>query len=112
MITAEEFAGLDLSGCELAVLSACETNVGITRAGQGIQSLQAALHAAGARSVITSLWKVPDEETQRLMEDFYERLWSGGATKSRALFEAKLAMRAAGHPSRDWAGWVLTGDPD
>ncbi len=46
IMTAEELATLDLSNCELAVLSACETNVGIRRAGQGIQSLQAALHTA------------------------------------------------------------------
>ena len=59
---------LDLSNCELAVLSACETNVGIRRAGQGIQSLQGALHAAGARTAITSLWKVDDRPTRELME--------------------------------------------
>jgi CHAT domain-containing protein len=112
VITAEELAGLDLSRCELAVLSACETNVGITRAGQGIQSLQAALHAAGARSVVTSLWKVPDETTQRLMGEFYARLWLQKTPKNRALWQAKLAMRAKGHPPRDWAGWVLTGDAD
>ena len=38
---------MDLGSCELAVLSACETNVGYRRAGEGIHSLQAALHAAG-----------------------------------------------------------------
>ena len=50
ILTAEELATFDLRNCELAVLSACETNVGIRRAGQGIQSLQTALHAAGART--------------------------------------------------------------
>jgi len=101
ILTAEELCSLDLSACELAVLSACETNVGIRRAGQGIQSLQAALYAAGARSSITSLWKVDDAATRRLMEHFYTNLW-----------EAKRALREAGAPVRDWAGWVLTGDPD
>lgn len=38
-----------------AVSSACETNVDLRRAGQGIQSLQAALHAAGARTAIPSV---------------------------------------------------------
>jgi len=36
ILTAEELATFDLRNCELAVLSACETNVGIRRAGQGI----------------------------------------------------------------------------
>ena len=96
----------------MAVLSACETNVGIRRAGQGIQSLQAALYAAGARSSITSLWKVDDAATRRLMELFYTKLWEEGLPKAQALWEAKCVLREEGAPVRDWAGWVLTGDPD
>ena len=75
ILTAEELAGIDLSDCELAVLSSCETNVGLRRAGLGIQSLQSALHTAGARTAITSLWQVPDEATRELMERFYTYLW-------------------------------------
>jgi tetratricopeptide (TPR) repeat protein len=112
ILTAEELSGLDLSGCELAVLSACETNCGIARAGQGIQSLQAALHAAGARTVITSLWKVDDQATRELFEDFYTRIWVEKKPKAKALWDAKMALRKSGHPTRDWAAWVLTGDPN
>jgi CHAT domain-containing protein/tetratricopeptide (TPR) repeat protein len=112
ILTAEELAMLDLSNCELAVLSACETNVGIRRAGQGIQSLQTALHAAGARTAITSLWKVDDAATRRLFELFYTKLWSEKLGPADALWQAKMALRSEGHPTRDWAGWVLTGDPD
>jgi CHAT domain-containing protein/tetratricopeptide (TPR) repeat protein len=112
ILTAEELATLDLTNCELAVLSACETNVGIRRAGQGIQSLQTALHAAGARTAITSLWKVDDAATRRLFELFYTKLWSEKLGPADALWQAKMALRSEGHPTRDWAGWVLTGDPD
>ncbi len=111
ILTAEELATVDLSNCELAVLSACETNVGLRRAGQGIQSLQGALHAAGVRTAITSLWKVDDAATRRLMELFYTKLWKDKLGKADALWQAKMALRAEGHPVRDWAGWVLTGDP-
>ncbi len=111
ILTAEELATLDLSGCELAVLSACETNVGLRRAGQGIQSLQGALHAAGVRTAITSLWRVDDAATRRLMELFYTKLWDEGLGKADALWQAKMALRDEGHRLRDWAGWVLTGDP-
>ncbi len=112
ILTAEELCSLDLSQCELAVLSACETNVGIRRAGQGIQSLQAALYAAGARTSITSLWKVDDAATRRLFEVFYSNLWLEGMPKAEALWQAKTTLREEGHPPRDWAGWVMTGEPD
>jgi len=111
ILTAEELCSLDLSQCELAVLSACETNVGIRRAGQGIQSLQSALYAAGARTSITSLWKVDDAATRRLMEVFYTNLWIEKMGKAEALWQAKQALRDEGHPPAHWAGWVLTGDP-
>ena len=112
ILTAEELCSLDLSQCELAVLSACETNVGIRRAGQGIQSLQSALYAAGARTSITSLWKVDDAATRRLMEVFYTNLWIEEMPKAEALWQAKQALRDEGHPPAHWAGWVLTGDPN
>ena len=112
ILTAEELASFDLRNCELAVLSACETNVGIRRAGQGIQSLQTALHAAGARTAITSLWRVDDAATRRLFELFYTKLWRSKLGKADALWQAKMALRSEGHPPRDWAAWVLTGDPN
>ncbi len=119
LLTAEELSRFDLSDCELAVLSACDTNVGVRRAGQGVASLQKALHMAGARSVITSLWRVPDEATKELMLDFYRRMWVEKKPKAQALWEAKMRLRAARDPdgrplysTRDWAGWVLTGEPE
>jgi CHAT domain-containing protein len=119
VMTAEELASLDLSGCELAVLSACETNVGVRRGGQGIASLQQALMAAGVRTAVTSLWKVPDEATRELMVDFYRRLWVQKKPKAQALWEAKQMLRrkldAGGkpvHATRDWAAWVLSGEPE
>ncbi len=118
LVTAEEIAAWDLSSCELAVLSACDTNVGLRRAGQGVASLQKALHMAGARSVVTSLWKVPDEATQELMLEFYRRMWALREPKAEALWKSKQKLREARDPegrprysTRDWAGWVLTGDP-
>lgn len=107
IVTAEELATLDLSRCELAVLSACESDVGVARAGRSLHTLQNALHAAGARATITSLWKVSDAATRSLMQRFYRALWLEKKSRREALWSAKLALRAERLPTRDWAGWVL-----
>ncbi|MFQ5505365.1 MAG: CHAT domain-containing protein, partial [Planctomycetota bacterium] len=109
IITAEEILALDLTCCELATLSACDTSLGIRRAGQGYASLRAALQGAGARYVLTSLWKVGDENTRKLMVDFYRRMWVDKKPPRQALWEAKMKALKDGIPFRDWAGWVLTG---
>ncbi|MBL8861673.1 MAG: CHAT domain-containing protein [Planctomycetes bacterium] len=115
-VSGEELAAWDLRRCELAVLSACETGVGVRRAGLSLASLRTALHRAGARRVVTSLWRVPDESTAELMLDVYRRLWIHKQDPRAALWNAKQRLRAAtdeaGRPRygpRDWAGWVLSG---
>jgi CHAT domain-containing protein/tetratricopeptide (TPR) repeat protein len=109
ILTAEEILSLDLSRCFLVTLSACDTSLGVRRAGQGYASLRAALQGAGARFVLTSLWKVGDEATMELMVDFYRRLWVQKKAPHVALWEAKMAAQRKGAAFRDWAGWVLTG---
>ena len=71
ILTAEEVSAMNLSRCELAVLSACESNVGHKRAGLCIISLQRAFSIAGVKRSVTSLWKVDDKATRKLMEHFY-----------------------------------------
>ncbi|MEM6672037.1 MAG: CHAT domain-containing tetratricopeptide repeat protein [Planctomycetota bacterium] len=111
-LAAQELRSFDLRECDLAVLSACSTNVSIARAGQCIQSLQIALHMAGARRSLTSLWSVPDRPTQSLMERFYSHLWESGASAPAALWSAKCDLRRAGSSPRLWAGWVLAHDAE
>jgi CHAT domain-containing protein len=91
-ITAEEIQGLDLAGCELAVLSACESNVGLVRTGMGIMSMQRALGIAGAGGSITSLWKVDDKATRKFFTAFYRYLWIDKMTPPVALQRVKLDM--------------------
>lgn len=108
LITADELALLDLRRCELVVLSACDTNVGERSAGQGVASFQKALHAAGARSVVTSLWKVDDSAARELMLALYRGLWNEHLEAAEALWRAKRELRERRAPERDWAGWVLS----
>jgi CHAT domain-containing protein len=120
IITAAEIYGLDLSGCDLCVLSACDTKVGVRRGGQHLESLQTALHAAGVKCAITSLWRVRDDAARALMTEFYRRLWRLKEPVVQALWNAKMELKNAKDPNtgkpvyalRDWCGWVLSGDPD
>jgi CHAT domain-containing protein len=45
-----------------------------------------------------SLWKVPDEQTQELMADFYQRILPGQVV-AEALRQAQQALRAR-YPAR------------
>jgi len=109
ILTAEELSALDLSACALAVLSACETNVGIRAAVQGLQSLRTALHSAGVRTSITSLWRVDDAAASELFARFYQLVWVEKRPVAEALWDAKMELRARGRPACDWAGWMLCG---
>lgn len=96
---------------DMVVLSACETGLGQLAKGEGIISLSRAFSYAGARSVITSLWRVSDQHTTNLMVDFYQHLKTGQA-KDKALWQAKKQFVEAGlyaHPYY-WAGFIPIGN--
>jgi len=109
LLTAEDVSGLNLFGTELVVLSACETGLGQVRAGEGVFGLRRAFVLAGARTVLMSLWQIPDQETVALMRTFYERLLAG-ATPSHALREAQLAMRERRSMPFFWGAFICQGD--
>ena len=109
-LTAEELQWLDLSGTRLVVLSACETALGRTRSGEGMIGLRRACRLAGARTVVSSLWTVPDDGTSLLMTRFYDNLWGRGMGALESLREAQLSLIAERYPPRAWGGFVLSGD--
>ncbi len=92
IVTGESLIDLDLSGLDLAVLSACETGLGDVAGGEGTFGLQRAFHLAGTRDVVASLWKVPDQSTAALMALFYRNLWEKNLSPMEALRQAQLAI--------------------
>src|ERR1035438_7498384 len=85
IVTAEEVGGLKLDGTWLVVLSACDTGLGVAASGEGGLGLRRGVGQAGAQNLLMTLWSVPDEETVRLMVDFYAAAQkSGNAPKALA----------------------------
>jgi tetratricopeptide (TPR) repeat protein len=106
-----EIFALPLAGVDLVTLSACETERGALRRGEGAQSLSRAFLAAGARTTLATLWKVDDTASMLFVEQFYDTLRSG-ITKAAALREAKLRfLHSRGELSnpRHWAAFVMQG---
>jgi CHAT domain-containing protein len=103
IVTGEALVDLDLSGLELAVLSACETGLGDVAGGEGTFGLQRAFHLAGTRNVLASLWKVPDEATAALMGRFYHKLWEEGLPPLDALRQAQLEIYRRPDRIAEWS---------
>jgi CHAT domain-containing protein len=100
----------------LVVLSACQTGLGSGRLvdvppGDDWVGLVQAFQAAGARSVLATLWPVNDRATAELMRRFYVAL-RGGESESGALAAAQRDVLAAAGTAAPfyWAGFVLNGD--
>jgi CHAT domain-containing protein len=110
ILTAEDVTGLDLLNTELVVLSACETGLGEVRISEGVFGLRRAFVLAGARRLVMSLWKVPDEQTQELMVDFYSRILDG-CPGPDALREAQRAVKKRKPHPFYWGAFIYQGDP-
>ena len=115
IFTGLEAAELDLRGTRIVVLSACESGIGRATSGEGVFGLREAFHVAGAHSVISSLWRIPDVETAELMKMFFDGLASGKDTPC-ALRAAQMHMidelrsrHGTAHPFY-WAAFTASTD--
>ncbi len=103
---------LDLKACELVTLSGCETGLALSGGGDEQLGLGRAFLAAGAPSLVMSLWPVEDNATNELMQLFYHYLLKG-ESKAQALRAAQCSLlhRADStytHPYF-WAAFRLVG---
>lgn len=104
---------LNLKACELVTLSGCETGLTVSGGGDEQLGLGRAFLAAGAASIVISLWPVEDTATNELMQLFYSYLLQG-ESKVQALRLAQLNLlnRASSlytHPYF-WASFRVVGD--
>ncbi len=108
ILTSLKIAGMDLKGCDLVVLSACETGVLDMDASQSVSGLNKAFMQAGSKNMLLSLWSVADKETADLMIGFYTQLKSG-SSYANALRASKLEMIKAGMHPYYWSAFILSG---
>ena len=110
ILTANEIAQLDLQGLDLAVLSACQTGLGIVNS-EGVFGLPRGFKKAGAKSILMSLWNVDDEATTLLMSEFYKNWICVGKSKYDAFDIAKRTVRSHKEKGWDdpkyWASFIL-----
>ena len=94
----------------LVVLGCCYTGRGRILKGEGVVGIARAFLAAGARSVLVSLWKIDDEATMVFMKSFYQRL-KKGETASVAVQQSIKSLRESEYSEmRYWAPFQLIGD--
>jgi CHAT domain-containing protein len=95
---------------DLITLSACETALSAISKGDDVIGFTRGFLYAGARSIVSSLWKVDDEATRDLMVGFYKRI--PRMEKDKALREAQLNVKQRYPHPFYWAAFQLTGLPE
>lgn len=115
-LTLAEIYGLRLANCELAILSACQTNVGPRQRGEGVWALSRGFLVCGAQRVVASNWLVDDEAAATLMSVFCSAIAKAKAQHQPVDYAA--ALQAAKRRIRQnekwqspyyWSTFVLIG---
>jgi CHAT domain-containing protein len=119
VLSLHEIYTLPLKDCELAVLSACVTNVGPQQPLEAGVTLASGFLSAGARHVVASHWSVDDAATAELMEGFFGKLMEAEhagrpAEFAHALHDSQLRLRNRTRTASPfyWAPFILIGPPD
>ena len=102
---------LDLNA-DLVTMSACDTALGREISGEALSGLVQGFMYSGARSVLASLWQVPDRATAELMGLFYRNLFELEQKPAAALRNAQVELSSKTrfrHPYY-WSAFVLQGD--
>lgn len=103
---------LELPAGALVTLSSCETALPQDNPGRELVALSSGFRAAGAASVVASLWKVDDAATALLFPTMYRELLAG-RSRAESLRTAQLQLLHDPDTAAPcyWAAWTLLGDP-
>ena len=117
-LSMDDVQRLQLQQAKLVVLSGCDTLKRVSHKGtqisrgvsDGVVGITRAFLAAGAPTVLASLWKVDDKATRALMRRFYRLLLGETAgDPAVALQQAMIAMINERFAVNEWASFVVYG---
>jgi CHAT domain-containing protein len=97
---------------DLVVLSACQTALGKDVRGEGLIGLTRGFMYAGAKRIVSSLWKVDDAATAEFMKHFYQNLLQKKLAPPAALRAAQMEMKQIPRfrAAYFWAGFTIQGE--
>lgn len=110
VFSARDFAGGELS-VRVAVMSACESGLLDIAAGDELAGLASSLLICGASTVVSTLWRIPDQHSCELMTQFYGDFTAKGQDMARALALAQrdLLREPSSRSPYNWAAFQLFG---
>lgn len=114
-LNAADIYNIDLSNNKLVFFTACQTQAGPNKKGEGVMSLSRAFTYAGSPALISTLWRVPAESTCMITDLFFKYL-KAGKSFDEVLWEAQKkyitnSTNENAHPYY-WAGIIPIGKMD
>lgn len=109
-LTPASAVAVNLEGTRLVFGSTCRSGIGIKPFHETSESMMQAFHAAGAQTVISTLWPVDDSLTADFTATFYKQLIENPACRpSEALACTKKLFLDEQEPFSAWGAFICSG---
>lgn len=105
VLLSEDISRLNLNGCDLLVLSGCQSGEGKVDK-DGVYGLQRAFKRAGVKTMLLSLWNIDDNVAKEFMVSFYKQLMLTD-NKYAAYSLAQNEIREKHNDPYYWAAFIM-----
>ena len=109
-LTPASTCAINLQGTRLVFSSSCHSGVGTKPFHETSQSMMQAFHAAGAQTVISTLWAVDDSLAADFASFFYDQLIKESTCRpSEGLTLARKLLKDRQEPLSAWGAFICSG---
>lgn len=105
ILLSEDISRLNLNGCDLLVLSGCQSGEGKVDK-DGVYGLQRAFKRAGVKTMLLSLWNIDDNVAKEFMVSFYKQLMQTD-NKYAAYSFAQNEIKKKYNDPYYWAAFIM-----